>query len=224
MKVLSEDLKNGKVTVLINDLNDLWHLENIIEFGDLVTAKTLRSIFLDREGRREKVKKKLVTLKIKVEKTEFKKFSERLRIVGKIVEAPEDVKRGSYHAIEAYVGKILTIEKKWTDEHIDRLNKAKMRMKVLEDPKLIEEFYIHVNKQDGLATYGMDEVKRAADIGAIKIVLIPEQKIRDREVEELARLVESKRGDIRLVSDKTKEGSLFCKNYDIAAILRFIIS
>jgi stalled ribosome rescue protein Dom34 len=208
---------------VVNDKNDLWHLENMIKPGDFVTAKTLRTIFIEREEKKEKVKRKLVVLKIKVEKVEFHKTESMLRIKGKIVECPEDVQKGSYHTIDIEMRTILTIEKKvWSDEEKMRLRQASTRIKIA-DQKLLEEFFIHINKNDGLATYGLEQVKTAAEYGAVKIVLIPEVAIRKKEVEEVARAVESKRGEVRLVSESSQLGKNFCKQHDVGTILRFRI-
>lgn len=222
MKIVKSDFDKGFARVVLTNELDLWHLENLIEVGDLITAKTLRSIFLQREERKEKVKKRLVRLKLKVEKIYFQKHRGKLRFVGKIVECPKDVQKGSYHTIEATVGSKLIIEKKlWKKEHIERLEKAKYVIKV-SNPRLIQEFFIHVNKNDTLAVYGVEQVKIAANIGAVRVVLIPEERL--KEFEDLIKKIEEKRGEIRLISKKFSSGKKFLKTYDIGAILRFPIS
>jgi len=225
MKILAENADSGFVRIAVNDKNDLWHLENIIKPGDCVTAKTLRAIFVEREEKKEKVKKKLVVLKIQVEKVDFHKTESMLRIKGKIMECPEDVQRGSYHTIDAALHTVLSIEKKdkiFSDDDRLRLRQASTRIKVA-DQQLLEEFFIHVNKNDGLAAYGYEQVKTAAEYGAVKFILIPEIAIRKKEVEQVARAVESKRGEMRLVSESSQLGKNFCKQHDIGAILRFRI-
>lgn len=204
---------------------DLWHLQHIVEAGDSITAKTPRMIFVQRGDEKEKGMKKFVLLTIKVEKFEFDEHKNKLRLAGKILEAPEEVQLGSYHTIEVGVGKLLSIEKKeWKEEQEKRLERAEIRMEVLREPKIIEEFFVHVNKEDGLAVYGFEEVKTATSIGAVKIILIDEEKIRETRMEELVKEVENKRGEIKLVSKKFQAGQKFCKMCDVGAILRFSIS
>lgn len=182
-------------------------------------------IFIQREEGREKGKRKFVLLTIKSEKSEFDEHKNKLRLNGKILEAPKEVQLGSYHTIEVGIGKILSIEKKeWKDEQIKRLERAKVRMEILKEPKVIEEFFVHLNKEDGLSVYGFEDVKMAASMGAVKIVLIAEEKIREKEIEELVKEVESKRGEIKLVSKKIPAGQKFCKICYVGAILRFSIS
>jgi len=225
LKVLELN-KAGKVAkIKVDNKLDLWNLEKIVSKGDLVTARTQRNIFIQREEGREKVRKKFVVLKIKVEKIEFDEKKNKLRLNGRIVEAPEEVSKGDYHTIEVGIGLALTIEKQeWTDEQLKRLEKAKTRLEFLRDARLLEEFFTHLNKQDGLVAYGVEQVKIAAEYGAVKVVLVDEEKIREKEFEELIENIVGKRGEIKLVSRKNPEGKGFCENYSIAAILRFVIS
>lgn len=224
MKVIGFIPKKNIARLKVETVLDLWHLENIIDAGDLVTARTLRTIFVQREEKKEKVEKKSVVLTIKVEKKEFQKHANRLRIIGKITEAPEDVQLGSHHTIEVGPGRIFTIEKKvWKPEQIERLERAKTIIETV-SPKLLEEFYIHLNKGDGLAVYGIEQVEMAVGMGAVDVALIPEEKIKDGNIDELVRKIESKRGRIRLVSEKEELGKKFCRAYDMAAILRFSVS
>jgi len=129
MKIIKTEFRKGFVVVKINVNDDLWYLENIIEQGDLVKSRTLRSLFVEREGRKIKAEKKPMLLKLEVEKIEFNKFVNELRLTGKIIEGPEDVQLGSYHTIEVKFGTILTIYKKeWKQYQIDKLNKAQVRV------------------------------------------------------------------------------------------------
>lgn len=225
MKVFEFRPEKGYAKVKINNQLDLWHLQNIIEPNDLVTARTLRTIFIQREGRKEKGRRIFVVLTIKVEKVDFQKHTNRLRISGKIVKAPKDIQLGDYHTIEVNIGTVLNIEKSvWKAEHVERLEKAKTRMEIIKEPKILEEFFMHLNKDDGLATYGFEQVKLASTANAVKIALIPEEKIQDKEVEQLIKEIESKSGQIKLVSRKDEFGQRFCRMYDIGAILRFAIS
>ena len=154
---------------------DVWQLEKIIEKGDLVTAKTKRTTFVQRGDERIKGEKKFFVLKIKIEKTEFKEETNKMRLIGRIVEAPEEVQKGDYHTIEVGIGKMLTIEKReWRKELIERLEKSKAEF--LRNYKEVEDFFIRTNKEDRLAIYGFDQVKMAASIGAVKIAFIPEEK------------------------------------------------
>lgn len=219
MKVIELDLAKRYAVIKIDSFLDFLHLQKIIEKNDLIKAKTWRRIFIQREEKKIRAKKKFVTLKIKAEKIEFHKHMKKIRITGKIVEAPNEISLGEYHTIEVGLGSILTIEKEeWKKEQIERLEKAKVRIEYAK-PKFIQEFFMHINKQDGLAIYGLEQIKFASQAGAIKILFVPEEKF--QEFEEIIKEVEKKKGEIKLVSEKDELGKNFCKTYDIGAILRF---
>ena len=42
MRVIHKDMKHGKIKLVPETLDDLWHLNHLIEEGDLVTALTWR--------------------------------------------------------------------------------------------------------------------------------------------------------------------------------------
>ncbi len=222
VKILETDFASGFVKLAVNDKLDLWNLEKIIVPGDFVIAKSPRHTFVQREDGKEKSAKKLVEMKIEVEKVEFSEGRDKLRIKGKIVECPKEVPKG-YHTIEIGLGSRMEIQKRWTDEQIKRLERAQQRMPV-SDAKSLEDFFLHINKDDGLAVYGFEQVKAAAEMGAVKTVLVPEEKIREKETEELVKVVEDKSGEVRLVLSRSKIEKEFCKNYGIGAMLRFKVS
>ena len=45
---------------------------------------------------------------------------------------------------------------------------------IVKERKLMEEFFLHLKRDDGLAVYGLEEVKKALDYGAVKVLLISE--------------------------------------------------
>ncbi|RLI35051.1 mRNA surveillance protein Pelota, partial [Candidatus Bathyarchaeota archaeon] len=59
MKILASDLKHGEVKLVVENLDDLWHLYNIIGEGDLVYAKTSREVKAGGEGSRPSKGKRL---------------------------------------------------------------------------------------------------------------------------------------------------------------------
>ncbi len=125
MKILKQDIRNwkGKIEVVPETLDDLWHLWNIIEKGDLVTALTSRII---ESGDKERLRssKERITLKIEieVEKVDFHKFSESLRVSGRIVGGLDS---SGYHTLTIKVGKSLCIAKEnWKKHQLERIKKA----------------------------------------------------------------------------------------------------
>lgn len=133
VQVIRIDKKEGTVRVRTETPDDLWHLEKILEPGDLITSRTMRKTTIKRGQDIDKGDRKPVTLTIQVEKKEFHRDTHNLRITGPIKSGPEDLVRiGSYHSLGIGTDAILTIQKKqWKPHHMDRLNKAKAKPSLL---------------------------------------------------------------------------------------------
>jgi protein pelota len=169
MKQIALNLKKGIAKIRIENLDDLWYLSHIIDPDDLVKSKTVRKVRIGEKTDKARVEKKQVLVKIKVEKTEFSKTSDVLRIQGIIEEEHEDIPRGSHQSISAEIGSILTIEKKkWLKYQSDKLKEAVLS----KIPKIIicvfdrEEAYFALMKKYGyemLSKMKGDVQKKAMD-------------------------------------------------------------
>ncbi|MFX1367611.1 MAG: mRNA surveillance protein pelota [Promethearchaeota archaeon] len=127
MKILKRVLKEGKITLKIELLDDLWHLYNVVGPGDTVVSRTSRRVKVgDDEGRKQESVRKPMTLVLRVDDVAFHAFSNRVRIKGVILEGPSDlVSIGSYHTFNVEVGHTLTIIKEhWPKYLLDRLDQA----------------------------------------------------------------------------------------------------
>jgi len=126
MKQLYLDLKKGAAKLKIENPDDLWYLSQIIDIGDLVKGKTIRKIKIGKEGdRKQRIAKKQVFLKIKIEKIEFSKTSNILRTLGTITEGPEDIQKGEHHTFNLEPNIIFTlIKERWLKYQLDRLKEA----------------------------------------------------------------------------------------------------
>jgi len=80
-----------------------------------------------------------------------------------------------------------------------------------------------LNKDDGLVLYGLKELEEADNFGAIDILLVSDEKIREEEVEKLAMSVERKKGQVEIISNTHELGEQFCRMGGLGAILRFRI-
>ncbi len=341
MKILKSDLKHGMIFVKVEVEEDLWYLKNIITVGDRVKSRTMRSQFIERNGQKIKIGKRPMFLKLDLEKIEFNESIYKLRLMGKILEGPDDVQLGSYHTIEIGVGGLLTIIKdKWKKYEIDKIKKTQKKVpkillvvvdnneatfgvlggsglkivsdlrnrhsvqyeekktpefyksvakemedlsqdckkiilagpgfakehvkemikknhskinektifdstssatrsgisellkrgnlekiiqesEILKETRLIEEFFSHLKKEDGLATYGIVEVKKADDMGAIETILVSDKKIKESEVEGILNSIEEKGGKIEVISTTHDSGEQFHRMGGLGAMLRF---
>ena len=127
MKVLFKDLKHGEIKIVPENLDDIWHLYNIIETGDLVRAVTFRSGEQKDEDKKrsKKVEKKRMKLGIRVSEVKFHEFSDRLRIHGVIEEGPQDL--GSYHTLNVDADKmepLSIVKEEWKTYQLQRIDEA----------------------------------------------------------------------------------------------------
>ncbi len=102
MKIIKRDLKTGLLVAQAENLDDLWYLSRVISEGDLVKARTSRLVKAKGDKvRADKGRKRAMTLSVKVEKVEFDRNANRLRILGTIEAGPEDlISLGSHHTVE----------------------------------------------------------------------------------------------------------------------------
>ncbi len=130
MQIIRRNLRQGEVVVKIDHADDLWVLSQLIDADDVISGKTERKIKIDRgsggEGNRKQAAvRKMVFIELKVERVEFHKYSNNLRIGGIIIEGPEDVPRGSHHTFDVEEGTIITIQKQeWPNYQLEKLEEA----------------------------------------------------------------------------------------------------
>ena len=126
VKVLFKDFKKGEIKLVPENLDDIWHLYNIIEEGDLIRAVTFRTDEQkDDKIRSKKAEKKRMKLGIRVEKISFHEFSDRLRVHGTIEEGPQDL--GSYHTLNIdaeKMNKLSLVKSEWKYHQLERIDEA----------------------------------------------------------------------------------------------------
>ena len=178
MKVIFKDLKHGKIKLVPENLDDIWHLYNIIEEGDLIRAVTYRTDEQkDDKIRSKKVEKKRMKLGIRVEKINFHEFSDRLRVHGVIEEGPQDL--GSFHTLNIdadKMEKISIIKDEWKDYQLERLEEA---VKLRNQPIIT-----FVSLDEDIATIAIlrqSGIQWIADIGSKRSGKMYESKDNEKE-------------------------------------------
>ncbi len=127
MRILYKDTKQGKVKIRVDNLDDLWYLSAIIEQNDHVAGPTERKIKVggDSQEKSQQVIRRIVFIELKVEKIEFHKYANILRVSGKITCCPEDVQLGTYHTFNVEVDTEITIKKEqWFKYQLEKLKEA----------------------------------------------------------------------------------------------------
>ncbi|MFX1582845.1 MAG: mRNA surveillance protein pelota [Promethearchaeota archaeon] len=131
MKIVAKRLKTGKIVVVPEDMDDLWHLYNVILPGDQVAARTVRRVRrdIDDSSRPDKGERRSMFIRLSVEEVSLHKYSNRLRVKGKILEGPEDfVSTGTYHTINVEPGlKVEIVKERWPNILLKRIQEATTR-------------------------------------------------------------------------------------------------
>ena len=166
MKIVFRDLQHGELKLVPENLDDIWHLYNIIENGDLVRALTFRTDEQkDDKIRSKKAEKKRMKLGVRVEEVKFHEFSDRLRIHGTIEEGPQDL--GSFHTLNITADKmdsLSIIKEKWLDYQLERLEEAvKQRNQAIITFVSLDEdtATIAILRQSGIQHFADIESKRS---------------------------------------------------------------
>ena len=124
MKILHQDARSNEIKLLPETIDDLWHMCNLVDEGDLVFATTFRR----KEEKPDKLRpdrldKVRMRLGIRVQKVDFHESDDMLRILGAIEEGPQDV--GEHHTLMISIGEALSIIKpEWRTAHFDRIKRA----------------------------------------------------------------------------------------------------
>jgi len=196
MRVLKHIKDEGIVKVVADHAEDLWHIERVIQPGDLVAAKSWRR-FKTSEG--ESGEKKEILAQVRAEQIEFSEHANRVRVTGKIVAGgpAEFIQLGSYHTIdiEPHFAVEIKKERGWKQYELDRLynaqkagKKVKLAAVVMDEQHAlfasVKEFGVsfdfevesHASKREGdyekkkLQYYG-DIAKALSDSKAGKIIV-----------------------------------------------------
>ena len=109
------------------------------------------------------------------------------------------------------------------------ISNAITELKLETETRLIESLVEHISKDDGLGTYGLAEVSKAVQFGAVEQLLITDKRLREgtnedrRRMDGLIRNTEATRGAVHIVSTEHPTGEQLHRLGGIAAILRFRI-
>lgn len=114
-----------RITLVPESLDDLWHLQYILEPSDRVSGQTSRRIQRDDDRLRDTGgEREHMFVVISVESVEFHKFANRLRIGGEIVECSREDQLGFHHTLNVEVHDEISIEKRFERDQEQRLSEA----------------------------------------------------------------------------------------------------
>ena len=158
MRITQRETRSGELGLRVENIDDLWHLYNLIRTGDRVFSLTQRREEKATDKLREKRgEKRTLYLGLTVEKVEFHDFSDRLRVHGIILQDQTDA--GSYHTLNLEVGSQLKIVKdRW--EAFDR-RRIKQAVEEAKRPSIV---VVSLDEDEALVAvlrqYGVQEIAR----------------------------------------------------------------
>lgn len=108
------------------------------------------------------------------------------------------------------------------NEIIEKAKDVLAEAEITKERHIVADFLGHMGKDDGLAVYGLEEVKNALLQGAVETALISEDTD-DKVLEELEKQAQDSGSKIMLISLETREGQQIKALGGAAAILRYKI-
>lgn len=93
---------------------------------------------------------------------------------------------------------------------------------IIREKKILEDFLTKLAKTPEKTAYGLEDVKKALEAGAVDL-LIMSKKLDRKYIEEYGKMAENISAKIEIVSEETQEGQQFGSLGRIGAILRFQI-
>ncbi|ODQ67018.1 translation release factor eRF1 family protein [Nadsonia fulvescens var. elongata DSM 6958] len=118
----------GSVTISLENDDDKWYFYNLVQVGDELKTKSMRKVAkMGKDGLPIKgaTSRKLLLLKIKIEKIEYSNTLVDLRFSGRVSEAVDEVPNGTYHSFEIEMNKPVTLFKdEWDSHDVDLIEKA----------------------------------------------------------------------------------------------------
>jgi len=109
------------------------------------------------------------------------------------------------------------------------LLKATKHLRIVEETEIIEEVLKRLGKGEPTVTYGLEQVEKAAELGAVEKLVLADAMLREASddkrllIEDLMKKAEKKGGNITVVSTEHEAGTKLIALGGAAALLRFAI-
>ncbi|RLM53607.1 mRNA surveillance protein pelota [Halobellus sp. Atlit-31R] len=145
-----------RMTLVPENVDDLWHLSHVLESGDLVSGDTTRRIQRDDENLRDTGgQREHLFVTIAVDDVEFARFANRLRVGGEIVDCSREDQLGHHHTLNVEEHDEITIEKHFKPDQVERIEEAEEAAENADVAiATVEEGEAHIHT---VAQYGTEE-------------------------------------------------------------------
>ena len=127
MNVRQRDIEDGygTVTLVPENLDDLWHLKYVVEDGDTVSALTQRRVERNDDMTRSTGgERETLDVELEVDDVEFARFANRLRVSGVIRSCDRETEIGNHHTVNVEKNDEITVTKDWKPDQLERIEEA----------------------------------------------------------------------------------------------------
>jgi protein pelota len=127
VNVRQRDIEDGygTVTLVPENLDDLWHLKYVVEDGDTVSALTQRRVERNDDMTRSTGgERETLDVELEVDDVEFARFANRLRVSGVIRSCDRETEIGNHHTVNVERNDEITVTKGWKPDQLERIEEA----------------------------------------------------------------------------------------------------
>jgi protein pelota len=127
VNVRQRDIEDGygTVTLVPENLDDLWHLKYVVEDGDTVSALTQRRVERNDDMTRSTGgERETLDVELEVDDVEFARFANRLRVSGVIRSCDRETEIGNHHTVNVEKNDEITVTKDWKPDQLERIEEA----------------------------------------------------------------------------------------------------
>lgn len=160
-----------------------------------------------------------------------KEFFQKKDLKGILVGGPgptkEDFLKGDYIYTDVKNNVIAVKDLSYTgqfglDELVDKSHDVLAKEAVIDEKKLMEEFFRILKSEREKGVIGLEKVKQALEMNAVKTLLVSEE-LDDSILQELEKMAEKTGAELKMISVETREGEQLKEMGGVGAILRFKI-
>ncbi len=105
-------------------------------------------------------------------------------------------------------------------ELVDKSQDVLAKEDIVEEKKIVNQFFETLAKRQGMVAYGEKEVRKALEIGAVATLLLSES-LDDTKIEEFEEIAKRFSTEVKIISTETREGAQLSDLGKISAILRY---
>jgi len=160
-----------------------------------------------------------------------KNFFDMKKLKGIIVGGPGPTKEDFLkegQLVTAMKDKIIAVKDiGYADQHglellVEVSSDVLAEQEITKERKILEDFFEKLGKQKEKVAYGLEQVGKALDIGAVE-KLILNKKLGKKEIKDLKEKAKNIAANVEIVSEETEEGRQFKSLGGVGAVLRFQI-